>query len=81
MVLTDRERLTFLNYCRRQADSGKAMAEQMAKLPGSGMSELANREKMKAAAYAIVAQDLAAMTTIETVGPEDVGELPAEEGE
>ena len=76
MILDDHERLRFIRYCKSEAESSKAMALQMEKLSGHGVgiAELTKRERSKAAAYTIVAMDLSSMSTVETVGPGDVGQ-------
>ena len=56
--LSREERIRFFEYCTRESEQYKAMAEQMKKLSGNVSEILAKREKQKAVAYAIVAQDI-----------------------
>jgi hypothetical protein len=66
MVLDDRERNQFVAYCRQQAASCKAMAEQLSKMPGMP-AQMLMREKQRSAAYHIVAEDLNSVSS-ESIG-------------
>lgn len=76
MLLEPRQRLLFMEWCKRQADSSNAIAEQIEKLPTPATAAIAKRERQKAAAFAIVALELASVTEEFTVSAEDVGDLP-----
>ena len=77
MILELRERLRFIEYCKTQAESSKAIARQLEKMPGPAGEEMVKREKMKAAGYSIVAMELSSISEEYTVGPEDAGEMPS----
>ena len=56
VTLSDKERNLFAMYCEAQAESENGMAEQIGQLPGH--EPMTKRMKAKAAAYAIVANEL-----------------------
>lgn len=57
--LDPRQRLIFREWCISQADTCQKIADQIdSSLPGVG-SILSKRERQKAAAFSIVAEDLA----------------------
>ena len=75
MILNAHERLKFMEYCKRQSESAKAIAEQMAKgMPTAIAETMSKRERAKAAAYGFVAMDLASVCEEFVVGGEDIGE-------
>lgn len=57
MLLTSAERQKFAEFCKTQAESSNAIITQMEKLPGV-IPDMIKREKSKAAAFSIVAEDL-----------------------
>lgn len=73
MLLEARDRLRFLEYCTQQSCSCRSMAEQMEKIPGM-IPQAIQREKQKAAAFAIVAMELASVEEFSVSG-EDVGNV------
>lgn len=76
MILDTRERLKFMEYCKSQADSCKAIAEQLEKNCAHVLGDqVGKRERSKAAAYCIVAMELAAVEEEYTVGREDIGDV------
>jgi hypothetical protein len=72
VLLDPHERLRFMDYCCRQAESCRLIAEQFEKV--GGFDAIARRERSKAAAYALVAMDLGSAVEEYTVGKEDVGD-------
>lgn len=60
------ERQRFLQYCKQQVSSAKAIISQLESMPGM-IPQVIQREKQKAAAYAIVAMDL------ESVSDDSIG--------
>lgn len=76
MLLDAHERLKFMEYCKENAESCRAMASQIEKLMAHGAADqMARRERQKAAAYSIVALELGSRVEEYTVGPEDAGEM------
>jgi len=76
VILDIRERLRFMEYCKQQAESAREIADQMEKMMSHAISDtLAKRERQKAAAYSIVAMDLASIREDVSVSGEDVGEV------
>jgi len=67
VILDDHEREKFIAYCRRNAESSKAMLKQFELLPMGQISELVERQRLKAVAYEIVANDLAS-TESQSIG-------------
>ena len=58
MMLDDKERLRFIEYLEFTALTCKGMAVQFSKMPGGIMCELEKREKLKAGACLLIANDL-----------------------
>ncbi len=58
MILTDAERLKFIDYLDTCANDGEGIAKQMETLPGPAMAAMAKRERAIMAAYRIVANRL-----------------------
>lgn len=58
MLLKADERRKFAEYCRQQADTCRKMAEQLLKLPHGPTEAMAKRERIKAAAFEVIAMDL-----------------------
>ena len=54
-ILTDEERKRFAAYCYQEAQTCRAMAEQIESL---GHKQLAQREKQKAGAFALVSAEV-----------------------
>ena len=81
-LLDPRQRLVFMEWCKSQAETCRAMADQIEKLMANAMSDhLSKRERQKAAAFTIVAMELAAHREEFSVKSEDVGDLRQEEEE
>lgn len=79
-LLDPRQRLIFMEWCKSQAETCRAMADQIEKLMANAMSDqLSKRERQKAAAFTIVAMELAAHREEFSVKSEDVGDLRQEE--
>lgn len=66
LMLTERDRHRFASYLEKSAASDQAIAAQAEKLGPHG-SEIARRNKIRAAAYLIVARDLRSIHE-ETIG-------------
>lgn len=80
--LDSRQRLIFMEWCKSQAETCRAMADQMEKLMVNALSDqLSKRERQKAAAFTIVAMELAAHREEFSVKSEDVGDLCQDEEE
>ena len=76
MLLDPRQRLIFMEWCKTQADSCRAIADQIDKSMAHGMADqLSKRERQKAAAFTIVAMELAAIREEFSVKSEDVGDV------
>jgi hypothetical protein len=73
MLLTDEERLKFVVYCRDAANSADAISRQFEAMNATVYAELAKREKYKAIAYSIVAQDLEICESFTVSGSIDDG--------
>ena len=58
MLLNDKDREMFTAYCEQNLKTSKALLAQFEKTPGPAMEELAKRERLKMAAFLIVAADL-----------------------
>ena len=71
MLLTDEERLKFVVYCRDAAHSADAISKQFAAMCAPMYAEMAKREKHKAVAYSIVAQDLELCESFTVAGNAD----------
>ena len=56
LLLSETERLRFIDYCRREAESLNGVAEQMKKLPN--MEVVIKAYNARRMAYTIVADDL-----------------------
>ncbi len=66
MKMDQSERQRFLQYCKQQVSSAKAIIGQLESMPGM-IPQVIQREKQKAAAYTIVAMDLESCTD-ESIG-------------
>ena len=76
MLLDPRQRLIFMEWCKTQADSCRAIADQIDKSMAHGMADqLSKRERQKAAAFSIVAMELAAIREEFSVRAEDIGDV------
>lgn len=75
MLLDPRQRLIFMEFCKAQADSSRAIVEQMEKLGVVIPQIIVQREKQKAAAFSVVALELAAVREEFSVKAEDVGDV------
>jgi len=76
VLLDPRQRLIFMEWCKTQADSCRAIADQIDKSMAHGMADqLSKRERQKAAAFSIVAMELAAIREECSVKAEDVGDV------
>lgn len=75
MLLDDRERIRFAQYCKLQVESSQLMAKQFEKLPNPATAELAKREKLKAAGYQIVCDDLSRPVESVGISGRNVGQL------
>jgi hypothetical protein len=64
--------LIFGEWCKVQAESSRLLAEQLEKL---ALTPMVQREKQKAAAFSIVAMELAAAREEYSVKSEDIGEV------
>lgn len=79
MLLNPKERLMFMTWCRQQANDSKAIADQIDKSMAHGMAgQLSKRERQKAAAFMIVAMELASVREEFSVKSEDIGEVNPE---
>lgn len=58
MLLTDKERTRFVKWLEMTASNCTGMAKQCELLSGPAISEIAKREKIKAAACLLIACDL-----------------------
>jgi hypothetical protein len=74
MLLDPRQRLIFMEFCKSQAASSEALATQMENMVGV-LPQMVRREKQKAAAFSIVALELAAVREEFSVKAEDVGDV------
>jgi hypothetical protein len=76
MLLDPRQRLIFMEYCKTQADSCRAIADQIEKSMVHGIADhVSKRERQKAAAFSIVAMELATIREEFSVKAEDVGDV------
>ncbi len=76
MLLDQIQRLIFMEWCKTQADSCRAIADQIDKSMAHGMADqLSKRERQKAAAFSIVAMELSAIREEFSVKSEDVGDV------
>jgi len=76
MLLDPRQRLIFMEWCKTQAGSCQAIADQIDKSMAHGMADqLSKRERQKAAAFSIVATELAAIREEFSVKSEDIGDV------
>jgi len=67
MLLDDKERQKFIAWLEITAETCKGMAEQMEKLPSPAMTELVKKEKIKAGACLLIANDLRSAESL-TIG-------------
>jgi len=58
MLLDEKEKLRFIEYLEITAENCKGIAEQMSKAGGTVMEQLEKRERTKAAACLLIANDL-----------------------
>ena len=58
VLLDEREKERFAAYCEQNVRTSKVIVEQMEKSPDPVIAELIKREKLKMAAFSIVAKDL-----------------------
>jgi len=76
MLLDSRQRLIFMEWCKTQAESCRAIADQIDKSMVDGIAgQLSKRERQKAAAFSIVAMELAAVREEFLVKAEDAGDV------
>lgn len=68
MLLDERDKERFAAYCEQNVATSKGMVEQMEQMPGPVMVELIKREKLKIAAFSIVADDLRSGETMSIGG-------------